>query len=75
MCCEFWSFKHTFIFILHTWFCRSIGVVTQLINELDNWFPQCASLDAMRIIYPQYWPQLEGDASLPNIKNVERVAL
>ncbi len=57
------------------WFCRSIGVVTQLINELDNWFPQCASLDVVGIVYPQYWLQLECDASLPNIKNVESVVL
>jgi hypothetical protein len=62
-------------FFFKFWFCRSIGVVTQLINELDNWFLQCASLDAMGIVYSQCWLQLECDASLPNIKNVEGMVL
>jgi len=36
-----------------------IGVVVQLINEVDNRFSHYALLDAIGIVYPQYWLQLQ----------------
>jgi hypothetical protein len=40
-----------------------IGAIVQLINEWDNYFSHCALLDAMGIVYPQYWLQPQCEES------------
>ncbi len=50
-------------------FCWFVATTTQLVKELDNHFPQCALLDAMGIVYPQYQLQPNYDNSFT--KNLE----
>jgi hypothetical protein len=53
-------------------FCLFEIAVTELIKELDNHFPQCALLEAMGIVYPQYWLQPNcDDSSTKHIKTLK----
>jgi hypothetical protein len=44
-----------------------------LINKLDNHFLHCALLDAMGIIYPQYWLQPQCEESFAKHLEVLKV--
>ena len=37
--------------------CTSVGVTQALIDELDLQFPAYHIMDAMEIVFPQYWVQ------------------
>jgi hypothetical protein len=45
------------------------GAATQLIQELQRRFPEHAVLDALGIIYPQYW--LQPDAEVTFAKHLD----